>query len=423
MQIQFWIQKDRTKKAANDGCYGVVACAILMEPKQEANFVTSIRVKHGEWEGNKRRFNQNRADQHAANAALANIEAKINEIYSSLLVLHASDSITPSMLIQSYKYFEQPESVGKKPTLVNLKESLKGHTNICPTLLEAVAQLREEKAKTVSKGTLCTYQTRTKNLEKFLKSVKKPGLRADEFRPYWCKKFRDYMLAQGMNVNHISRHIIFFREALDELVENEVLTINPMGKFLVSRQETKDLRHLTEQEIERLENFDFSTTQFSENYKQSLAKSRDMFLFLIYTALHYVDYMSLTSTDVQERKSGLWIIKERTKTGQPAHIPILGKFLVLWKKYGSVETLPRVSKNALNNHLKIIAQLVGISVQNLSSKIGRKTSANKMLNIDTLDKDSVSFIMGLKTPRHIEDYAQVKIERIETVLKNKNGRN
>jgi len=72
-----------------------------------------------------------------------------------------------------------------------------------------------------------------------------------------------------------------------------------------------------------------------------------------------------------------------------------------------------MSKDTINDHLKIIEQMCGFQLGGLSTKIGRKSAANKLLNHDVMDKDSVALIMGLKTPRQIEEYAETKIDRLE----------
>lgn len=411
MRILFWYDKNTTNPD-----HGCISCSVLMKGK-ESYFTTPITLKEHErklhWAGNKGRFQKQRKTYHADNAYLSQVESKLGEIYDGLMVLKGFEFIDAKMITDAYKFFDRPENAKLKPDREGLRLALEGKHAIAPTLIEIIEKHKKNKSRSVSKDTVTTYNTRIKNLKAFLEKVGKKHLQADEFRPAWCKKFCEYMYNEGMHVNHVARHIVFYREALDEAVTDEDIAYNPMGKFAVKRDDTKDLRHLHPYEIEKLENFDFYAATQNRDYAQKLSKVRDIFLFLVYTSFHISDYLALSIDYIQTRKSGLWIIKPRNKTKQKAHVKIEGKLWDLWTRYGGVRGLPKMSKDTINDHLKIIEQMCGFQLGGLSTKIGRKSAANKLLNHDVMDKDSVALIMGLKTPRHIEDYAETKIDRLE----------
>jgi site-specific recombinase XerC len=411
MRILFWYDKNTTHPDE-----GKISCSVLLKGA-ESYFTTGIVLKESErklhWTGNKGRFQKERKSYHADNAHLSLIESRLNEIYDGLMVLKGFEFIDAKMIADAYRFFDRPENAKLKPDREGLRLALEGKHAIAPTLLEIVEKHKKNKSRTVSPDTVTTYNTRIKNLRAFLEKAGKKQLSADEFRPMWCRRFCEYMYSEGMHVNHVARHIGFYREALDEAVTDEDIAYNPMAKFSAERDNTKDLRHLRPHEIEKLEKFDFYTATTNREYAQKLSKTRDIFLFLTYTGLHISDYLALSIDHIETRKSGLWVIKPRNKTKQKAYIKVEGKLLELWTRYGGVRGLPKMSKDDVNDNLKIIEQMCGFNVGGLSTKIGRKSAANQWLNHDTIDKDSIALKMGLKSTRHIDDYAEMTILRLE----------
>ncbi len=66
-----------------------------------------------------------------------------------------------------------------------------------------------------------------------------------------------------------------------------------------------------------------------EHYKfaqDRLTMIREIFLFSVYTGLHYIDTMSLTENNIIKGVDGkLWIYLMRQETGSEVHILILEK--------------------------------------------------------------------------------------------------
>lgn len=97
---------------------------------------------------------------------------------------------------------------------------------------------------------------------------------------------------------------------------------------------------------------------------------RDIFLFSVYTGLHYQDAMSLKIENIVTREDGkLWIIYRRQKTGKLIHIPMLRNAIRLMDKFRhevlmeympTTNILPRISNQKVNSYLKEVAEVVGI---------------------------------------------------------------
>jgi integrase/recombinase XerD len=167
--------------------------------------------------------------------------------------------------------------------------------------------------------------------------------------------------------------------------------------------------YLTIDELEQLENYSFA--------QQRLVRVRDIFLFSVYTGLHYLDAMSLTRSNIIKGVDGKeWIKYLRQKTGKWIHIPLLQKAKNLIEKYSTENSqsgylVPRISNQKMNSYLKEVADIAGIKV-NLTHKIARKTFGSLLLYYDVPMK-VVSELLGhssvVITERH---YAQVELKKI-----------
>ncbi len=148
-----------------------------------------------------------------------------------------------------------------------------------------------------------------------------------------------------------------------------------------------------------------------------LTMIRDLFLFSVYTGLHYIDAMSLTDKNIIVGVDGKkWICYTRQKTDVEIQIPILEKTQLLINSFKDnyntgFNILPRFSNQKINSYLKEIAEITGIQ-KHLSHKVARKTFGSVLLYYNVPMK-VVSKLMGhssiIITERH---YAQVELKKL-----------
>lgn len=180
----------------------------------------------------------------------------------------------------------------------------------------------------------------------------------------------------------------------------------PNHKF---KHEQPKVIFLTMEELAVLERSKFA--------QERLAMIRDLFLFSVYTGLHYIDAMNLTEENIIKGVDGKkWISFIRQKTNVDINIPLLDKAQQLLcsfkEKYDpGVYLLPRFSNQKINSYLKEIAELLGIN-KPLSHKVARKTFGSVLLYYNVPMK-VVSKLMGhssvIITERH---YAQVELKKL-----------
>lgn len=191
-------------------------------------------------------------------------------------------------------------------------------------------------------------------------------------------------------------------------VENGWLNSNPFPGHRF-RHERLDVIYLTVDELERLETYSFVQAR--------LSRVRDMFLFSVFTGLHYTDAMGLTADNIISGVDGKeWIKYLRRKTNKWIHIPLLGKAKQLISKFKTEDDIgkflvPRISNQKFNSYLKEIAEIVGIN-KPLTHKIARKTFGFILLYYNVPMK-VVSELMGhssvVVTEKH---YAQFELKKL-----------
>ncbi len=175
------------------------------------------------------------------------------------------------------------------------------------------------------------------------------------------------------------------------------------------KHERPKVVYLTVEELERLERFSFA--------QQRLNMIRDIFLFSVYTGLHYIDAMSLTDANIVKGVDGKeWLFYNRQKTNADINIPMLEKakklVAVFKSSYNAGSYLvPRFSNQKINSYLKEIAVIVGIE-KPLTHKVARKTFGSVLLYYNVPMK-VVSELMGhssvIMPERH---YAQVELKKL-----------
>lgn len=217
---------------------------------------------------------------------------------------------------------------------------------------------------------------------------------------------------RGMKLITLNKVIQRFKSVVTIAINNGWLTSNPFPGHRFKHERLKVV-YLTVEELERLEHFQFTQPR--------LARVRDIFLFSVYTGLHYIDAMSLTDNNIIKGVDGKeWIEYVRQKTDKTIYIPLLEKAKDLIRKFRieneksdtfATSIVPRISNQKMNSYLKEVAEICGIN-KSLTHKIARKTFGSVLLYYD-IPMKVVSELMGhssvIITERH---YAQVELKRL-----------
>lgn len=154
-----------------------------------------------------------------------------------------------------------------------------------------------------------------------------------------------------------------------------------------------------------------------------------MFVFCCLTGLAFIDVKTLTKNDLEEGSDGtLWIKKQRHKTNQWAHIPLLPQARQIIEKYGTNPVcllqdvlLPVTSNQKMNAYLKEVSDLCGIT-KNLTTHCARHTFATTVMLANGVSIESTSKMLGHSNIRMTQKYARILDSTINKEVKQLTGK-
>ncbi|HRP90751.1 MAG TPA: tyrosine-type recombinase/integrase [Edaphocola sp.] len=294
------------------------------------------------------------------------------------------------------------------------------------TLLQAYdykfKQMQGLEGNTYSKGTIIKAKQLQHSVEQFLKQeLKINDISISKVNSQFLLELEHFLkIKKNFSTASLNKTLQKLKSIMKLAFEFGVIETPafPNHKF---KHEKPKIIFLTITELEKLEYY-----QFAQN---RLNLIRDIFLFSVYTGLHYSGAMSLTKANlIKGGDDKDWIVYTREKTGVEIHIPILDKAQQLINKFQNENELenkiiPKFSNQKINSYLKEIADILGID-KPLSHKIARKTFGSVLLYYNVPMK-VVSKLMGhssvLITEKHYADVELKKLGdemgRIDKVLK------
>lgn len=168
--------------------------------------------------------------------------------------------------------------------------------------------------------------------------------------------FKEWLVKNDYKNSSISKYFRCLRTML-HWMKDEEYTVNPEALCYRSKLSvpTKNVIHLTIDELQQFENF-----QFPKN-KQYLAKARDLFCFMCYTSLRYSDLKGLKKAAIVD--DTITTICQKTK--RELHIPLVSHAVLIKNKYitqtpgENVFPVPSIQK--LNAFIKEGARMAGLN--------------------------------------------------------------
>jgi len=205
--------------------------------------------------------------------------------------------------------------------------------------------------KPVTNRTIQNYNKTLDELENYRKKKKMKELDWQDVDMDFYYSFIDYLkhkplkksnekTQKGLALNTIGKRIRTLKVFLNA-AEAEGYPVKPIfkKKFTAFSVESEHI-YLTESELEKIFNYDFS-------HNKKLEKVRDMFILASWTGLRYGDVKKLTSENFTDR----FIKIEQSKTGDSVTLPIHPTVKQLLKKYNGELPEP-ISNQNFNKYLK-----------------------------------------------------------------------
>lgn len=260
-----------------------------------------------------------------------------------------------------------------------------------------------------SKSTLEKYQRCYHRLEDFMKSQYRiSDIAIKEIKHEFITDFETYLRANSKcNENTTAKFMQTFRRIILIAKNNGWIFVDPFSNYKI-RLKRVDRGYLTDQEIQRILNKEFSTSR--------LEQVRDLFIFSCFTGLSYIDVKQLRSKDIcLSFDNKPWIMTRRQKTDTPVNVPLLKIPLSILEKYeGSLPNdllLPVLSNQKMNAYLKEIADLCGIE-KNITFHLARHTFATTTTLSKGIPIETVSKMLGHTNISTTQIYARITNEKI-----------
>jgi site-specific recombinase XerD len=344
-------------------------------------------VDLGKWDAQGQKVRGNGEDVKLLNGYMQSVRTMIHNHYN--IMVSAGMEITPGRL------FDRISGVGSKK--VKLLEVFKDHNDRMKALIPSGD---------FSDGTWRKYKFAYEKTQAFITSrYGNTDYELFKLSNSFLIDFEEYLKVHDkIGHNTVMKYISNLKKIVNLCVANGWLSHNPFANFKLTLKEVpRD--QLTEEELQTMENKHFKT--------ERLTQVRDIFLFVCYTGLAYIDVLDLTWNDIQKGLDGkLWVIYDRHKTGNRAPVPLLPKATMILDRYPGIgKVFPVKSNQKTNEFLKEIADLCGIQ-KNLHFHLGRHTFATTVTLSNGVPIETVSKMLGHKSMRSTQIYARVIDKKI-----------
>ena len=314
--------------------------------------------------------------------------------------------------LQIYQYHQDLISRNQQVTAAALKSAflhieIEEHHTLLALYQEHNTALKLRIDKGVSRGTYIRHETSRRNLERFILDVyKKDDMNLKDIDHVFVQNYEAYLrTTRNCNNNSAVKYIKNFGKIVREAKNRDWMQIDPFRNIKYHLEEV-DKPFLIQTELQIIMARDFSIKR--------IAQVRDIFVFCCFTGLAFIDVKTLTSTDIEVGVDGnLWIRKQRHKSKQWAHIPLLPVAKQMIERYKLNSEcqrkgvlLPVLSNQKMNAYLKEIADLCGIE-KNLTTHCARHTFATTVTLANKISMESVSKMLGHSSMDMTRRYARI----------------
>ena len=255
-----------------------------------------------------------------------------------------------------------------------------------------------------SPNTLKVYQSTLKHLKAYLKKkYRRSDFPLNRIDYSFISSFFTYLKSNcGCNVNSANKYLKTLRAILNEARKQRLIKSSPFEHYQIKAGQY-NRTYLTEDELQKIIN--------AELKDPKLILVRDFFLFVCFTGLHYSDVKSLRTNHILTRNGRKWILKDRTKNGEEALLPLLKAAEDIVERHRSLpkmdnELLKMYSNQKTNQHLKDLAKECKVNA-NLTCRVGRHTFATTVTLTNQVPLESVSQMLGHTSVKTTQIYARV----------------
>jgi integrase len=266
------------------------------------------------------------------------------------------------------------------------------------SLLSFIGKFKEESKETKAPTTIKRYGTVLGHLQDY--SKKKGKIDFDSINLDFFHSYVSFLKAKKLAKNSIAKDISVLKTFMNEAVDRgHTNNINFKHRKFSYGYEDTDSVYLSEQEINKLFNHDFSSNK-------KLDHVRDLFVFGCQVGLRYSDYSTVRPENIitEDGKKFINIITQKTK--ETVIVPCSAIVLKIFEKYkANANWLPKsISAQKFNEYLKDACKDAGLT------ETGRLTTDPKLPLYECISSHTAR--RSFATNLYLQKFPTIELMRI-----------
>ena len=290
-----------------------------------------------------------------------------------------------------------------------------------PTLMKAFQVHNDEFAERVTKGigtkgTLMRYERlRVKTLAYLKKKFNATDIILEEIQYSFASGFYHYLLMQDIDENASMKYVKTLKQVLTKAVNEGMIVHNLINNFKCPYKDP-ERDHLEMDELIKMYGKHIASRR--------IAEVRDVYVFCCFTGYAFETVYALEPENIFTGvDGGLWITKNRAKSGTEETVPLLPIALEIIERYkdhpycvNENKLLPVNCNQRFNSYLKELADICDID-KHLTTHTARHTFATTITLENDVPIETVSKMLGHKDIRTTQIYARMTKRKISNNMK------
>jgi len=290
-----------------------------------------------------------------------------------------------------------------------------------PTLMKAFQVHNDEFAERVTKGigtkgTLMRYERlRVKTLAYLKKKFNATDIILEEIQYSFASGFYHYLLMQDIDENASMKYVKTLKQVLTKAVNEGMIVHNLINNFKCPYKDP-ERDHLEMDELIKMYDKHIASRR--------IAEVRDVYVFCCFTGYAFETVYALEPENIFTGvDGGLWITKNRAKSGTEETVPLLPIALEIIERYkdhpycvNENKLLPVNCNQRFNSYLKELADICDID-KHLTTHTARHTFATTITLENDVPIETVSKMLGHKDIRTTQIYARMTKRKISNNMK------
>ncbi|SDE85683.1 Site-specific recombinase XerD [Mucilaginibacter pineti] len=392
LSILFWLWK---AKQSNDGLVPIYVRITINGLRDQFSSGKKINADH--WNEETGFAVKACKDAAAINAYITLTTKELEKCYNDLC--DDNENVTAKMVKDRYLHKPEPKA--------SLMQAFKIHNG------EFAEKVAKDKG---SPGTLARYDRLQRKVEAFLKKkFKVTDIALDHIQYSFASGFYHYLLMQDIDENTSMKYVKTLKQVMAKAVNEGMIPQSPINNFKCSYKDP-DRDYLEMHEIIKI---------YSKRITcRRIAEVRDVYIFCCFTGYAFETVYALEPENIFTGvDGGLWIRKDRAKSGTEETVPLLPIPLEIIEKYkahpycvNENKLLPVNCNQRYNSYLKELADICDID-KHLTTHTARHTFATTITLENDVPIETVSKMLGHKDIRTTQIYAKITKRKISNNMK------